>query len=121
MAISALQYLTLRAPSLATNANVELYIAAAREDLNPCYFGASIEKAVALLAAHTMTLSLDPMRAGGAGGAVTSKSEGQLSISFGAGSAGGSDWGQTSYGMELTRLMSMGGPAMFVTGSSDAC
>ena len=121
MAISALQYLTMRAPSLASNANVQLYLDAAREDLSPCYFGASIEKAVGLLAAHIMTLSLDPLRAGGTSGAVTSKSEGQLSISFGAGAAGGSDWGQTSYGMELMRLMAMGGPSMFVTGAADAC
>ena len=121
MALSALQYLTLRAPALAENANVSLYIAAAREDLNPCYFGASIEKAVALLAAHTMTLSLDPLRAGGTGGAVTSKSEGALSIGFSSGSMAGTDWGQTSYGLELSRLMSMGGPSLFVTGVYDGC
>lgn len=121
MAISALQYLTLRAPALATNANVGLYIDAAREDLSECYLGAVYEKAVAMLAAHTMTLSLDPARSGGVGGSVTSKSEGALSIGFSAGSAGGSDWGQTSYGLELTRLMAMGGPSLLVTGVNDEC
>ena len=121
MALSALQYLTLRAPALAENANVGLYIAAAREDLNPCYFGASYEKAVGMLAAHTMTLSLDPLRAGGTGGAVTSKSEGSLSIGFSSGSVAGTDWGQTSYGLELTRLLAMGGPSMLVTGAADEC
>lgn len=121
MALSALQYVTLRAPTLAENANVGLYIDAAREDLNACYFGASYEKAVALLAAHTMTLSLDPLRAGGTGGAVTSKSEGALSIGFSSGSMAGTDWGQTSYGMELSRLMAMGGPSLLVTGVDDEC
>lgn len=118
MALDASSHLSLIAPALAVNANAPLYITAAREELNACMYGANYEKAVAYLAAHTMTLALDPMRSGGAAGAVTSKSEGQLSISYGAGAAGGTDWGQTSYGMALIRLTAACGSGAFVTGGS---
>ena len=82
MALDATAQLALLAPTLSLNANAPSYIASACEELSSCFFGSSYEKAVALLAAHTMTLALDPIRAGGVGGAVTSKREGQLSISF---------------------------------------
>lgn len=55
--------------------------------------------AVALLAAHTLTLG----QRGGSGGQVTSESEGQLSRSYGS-VAGQSRLDATSYGQELERL-----------------
>jgi hypothetical protein len=55
---------------------------------------------VAYLAAHIMALG---KRSAGAGGAVTSLSEGSLSIGFGSTGVMGS-LGQTSYGIEYDRL-----------------
>lgn len=121
MAMDALSHLALLAPTLALNANASAYVEQAREELSDCFFGTNYEKAVALLTAHTMTMALDPMRAGGTAGSITSKSEGQLSVGFSAGSASGSDWGQTSYGMALSRLMQSGGVGFMVTGPGNVC
>lgn len=55
---------------------------------------------VAYLAAHIMALGL---RTGGAGGNVSSMSEGSLSIGYGSSGIMGS-LGQTSYGIEYDRL-----------------
>jgi hypothetical protein len=63
-------------------------------------YGAARPQAVALLAAHMLTLG---NRSGGSAGAVTSESVGPLSISYGASGAEG-DLGQTSYGVQLLEL-----------------
>lgn len=58
---------------------------------------------VAYLAAHIMSLGNRTAQAGGASGEVSSLSEGQLSISFGASGVMGG-LGQTAYGVEYDRL-----------------
>lgn len=116
MALSALQQVTLLAPSFATNANVNLYLDQAREMFDSSYWGIYLEKAVALQACHSMALALDPLRAGGVAGSVTAKSEGSLSISFSSGGAGASDLGQTRFGLELIRLQSLCCGVPYVTG-----
>ena len=66
-------------------------------------------QAVALRAAHMMTLALDPMRAGGSAGPITGKSEGKLSVQFGTSVAsqqkGMDDLDQTSFGLQLRGLI----------------
>ena len=116
MALSALTHMQLLAPAYAANANASLYLDQARECLDSTYWDVMWEKAVALLACHTMALSLDTARQNGTAGSIASKSEGGLSISFSGGS-GSSDWGQTSFGLQLLRLQSTCGPSLFVTGS----
>jgi len=61
-------------------------------------FKAARNHAVALLAAHSLTLAGRE----GFGGAVASKKEGQLSVGFAA--VGTSELSTTSYGAELERL-----------------
>jgi len=62
-------------------------------------YGDSRNYAVALLAAHSATMA----NRGGASGAITSETEGQLSRAYGA-RADASDLAATGYGAELERL-----------------
>lgn len=59
---------------------------------------------VAYLAAHILSLGSRSGLSSGAAGAVTSLSEGSLSIGFGGASGVMGSLGQTSYGMEYDRL-----------------
>lgn len=63
-------------------------------------FGSARNHAVALLAAHGMTLATRE----GMGGQVVSRKEGDLSVGFGAAGREASPLGATSYGVELERL-----------------
>lgn len=86
------------APELASAPNKALHLELA-EDQTGKVFGSQRNHAVALLAAHTLTVA----KRGGSSGQVSSLNEGQLSVSF----SGKSDMGQlgtTSYGDELMRL-----------------
>lgn len=80
-------------------------------------------QAVALRAAHMMTLSLSPERAGGTGGQITQKREGQLSLSFGGNSSTrrAGDLDQTSYGIQLQALISGSFLLIGTTGDYDDC
>jgi hypothetical protein len=66
-------------------------------------FGAKYNNAVALLAAHILSMS-SGARSGGVGGAITSKKEGDLSINFGSNPAFTSRLDSTSYGQDLEQL-----------------
>ena len=61
-------------------------------------YGKARNQAVALLAAHTLTIATR----GGYSGAITSRKEGELSVSFGV--ASGSALSATGYGQELEHL-----------------
>lgn len=84
------------APELA-DADTETHIELAEGQTGDVY-GDQRPYAVALLAAHMLTLA----NREGASGALESRKEGGLSVSFGAGS--GTALGSTSYGAELERL-----------------
>lgn len=107
------------APKLAANSAKLVYLQLAEDRTSPCFFGANRSQAVALRAAHTMSLFLDPLRAGGTGGAITQKAEGDLSISFGAaqGSTVDNDLSQTSYGRQLDGLIRGSGAFVGVSGN----
>jgi hypothetical protein len=111
------------APSLASDPNKALFLTLAVDRVSSCRFaGTKYDLAVALRAAHDLTLAKQTesgLRANGEAGAVTSKREGDLSVSF-AGSAGvtasNSDLDQTVYGKRLKGLMRGTVPAVGVTG-----
>lgn len=86
------------APELKGDENLIAHVNLADQETGKV-FGDSRDHAVALLAAHTLTLS----KRGGSGGPVTGESEGSLSRSYG-GIQGASQLDSTSYGMELNRL-----------------
>lgn len=111
MSLTAAQRLSLLAPQFASHAEKDSFLAMADELVAPassCGLSADRrEQAVALQAAHLMTLSYDPSYAGGAtGGAVTSKREGDLSLSYGSAQSASddSDLSQTTYGRQLLEL-----------------
>lgn len=125
MAMSAAQRLALVAPQFAGNVSVPLYIELAEEQTAPASACGMSEvrraQAVALRAAHMMTLALDPSYAGGASaGGVSSKSEGDLSLSYGSSSAAAkdADLSQTVYGRQLMELAASSFLLVGVTGGS---
>ena len=125
MALSAAQRLVLVAPQFAGNVNIPLYIELAEELTAPASACGMSEvrrtQAIALRAAHMMTLALDPSYAGGAtGGAVSSKREGDLSLSYGTSSAADkdADLSQTVYGRQLMELAASTFLLVGVTGGS---
>jgi hypothetical protein len=92
------------APELANDPNKAAHINLADGQTGSVY-GDQRDHAVALLAAHTLTLANRGKSVGGVAGAVSSLSEGQLSVGFsGSSDAGKGSLGSTSYGEELLRL-----------------
>ena len=126
MALTAAQRLDLIAPQFAGHASQASYLAMAAELVAPassCGWTADRRnQAVALQAAHLMTLAYDPSYAGGAsGGAVTSKREGDLSLSYGSvqSASDDADLSQTTYGRQLLELVRRSFVFIGVTGGSD--
>lgn len=95
--MAAVDLIPIVAPELVANANLAGAITIAEGQIAAGH--CQRELAVAYLAAHILTMS---KRAGSAG-TVTSKTEGSLSIGYGAQSVMGA-LGATSYGQELSRI-----------------
>ena len=77
-------------------------ITVAQGQLSPSVFGPQYDYAVALLAAHMLTVA----NRRGSSGAVNSVSEGSLSMGFGrVNPMGKSQWETTAYGAELRALI----------------
>jgi len=95
------EIITLRSAAVAAKTDLALMIELAETRLSEDTFGDNYEEAVALLVLHYYAIN----DRGGAGGQVTSESEGQLSRSFGV-AASKSLWASTSWGQELIQLTS---------------
>lgn len=114
------QYLAAIAPAVATDENKATYIEMATERTNPCFYGSKYNQAVALMAAHIaflLTANSGSMGAGsgssegGSVGTITSKREGDLSVTYGSGSIGAAtgnasdaELAQTRFGLMLLSL-----------------
>jgi len=99
MALTITQIVVLRNAALSGDANLDAMIELAETRLTTDTFGDNYNEAVALLVLHMYEVN----NRGGAGGPVTSESEGQLSRSFGV-AASKSLWASTSWGQELIQL-----------------
>lgn len=124
MALTASQRLDLIAPQFSSHFAKDAYLEMATELVAPSSSGWAAERraqAVALQAAHLLTLAEDPAYAGGASsGPVTSKSEGDLSIAYGTSpQAMDSDLSQTTYGRQLLELGRRSFIFVGVTGGDD--
>lgn len=86
------------APELADNAGKGVHLELAEGQTGKVY-GDQRNYAVALLAAHTLTLA----KREGSSGSINSLSEGNLSVSFQNNGSDG-ELASTSYGLELKRL-----------------
>ena len=131
------QYLSAVAPALATDENRAVYIEMATERTNKCFYGEKYNQAVALLAAHIsflLTAANGSMGAGsgsgeaGSTGTITSKREGDLSVTYGAGAVSASaadvtdaELSQTRYGLMLLALRKGCKPFMGVLNGGRGC
>lgn len=107
------------APQFDAEATRQDHLDLAESRTSSTYYGANRPEAVALRAAHELTLAAPAsLWADGVGGNVTTKKEGDLQVSFGSKgpvSASDADLAQTRYGMRLSALM-RSRPASQVTG-----
>lgn len=125
------QYLSAVAPALATDENKAVYIEMAKERTDRAFYGVKYNHAVALMAAHIAfllgagTLGAGSGNAeGGSTGSITSKREGDLSVSYGAGAVsassgnlGDAELSQTRWGLMLISLRKGCKPFFGVCGS----
>jgi hypothetical protein len=84
------------------------------------WFGAKYDFAVALVAAHMLSLNTSSDRQNGETGTIASKKEGDLSISFSSGGMSDAmgDYDQTHYGKQFINLRKSCGIAMSITGGA---
>ena len=121
--MTAEQILDAIAPQFITNTNKSAHLTLAAQRTSRTCFGINYELAVALRAAHTLTLSTEANAAGGSSGGISSKREGDLAISFGGQSSTGvtGDLGQTSYGVQLQQLIDSNIVGINITGININC
>jgi hypothetical protein len=96
-----IEIITAIAPEHASNASIDIFITIAEGLTSACVFGDNYNFAVALRAAHLMTLA----GRNGDSGQISSKSEGGQSISYSSSTVGIDNLNQTSYGKQLQELI----------------
>lgn len=126
--MTATEYIAAIAPALSSDPGLPVFLEMARERTSIKFYGPKYEQAVALLAAHTWFLVGSSSPSGGAAeagstGAVSSKREGDLQVSYTTPAAtlamkGGVDaeLSQTRYGLQLLALRKGCGPFIGVAG-----
>ena len=118
---SASEILSAIAPEFYSVSSRATFLDMAESRTSSAFYGGNRSQAVALRAAHMLALtsSGSAERIGGAGGPISSKSEGQLSVAFGSrssSSSSDSDLEQTSFGVQLLGLQRSSGAAVRVGG-----
>ena len=109
--------LSLIAPQFNDIANKNDYINLARLRVNACLFGDKTNMAIAYMAAHLIAVSNDPAREKGEAGNITSKKEGDLSVTFGNfNTDGNSDLNLTSYGQSFQGMIDGTIPGVWTLG-----
>lgn len=119
MAQTASAIFDIIASQYATDPNKTDYITWARDMTSTCWYGDNTERAIALRAAHMLTLDKRAQDNGG-GGEIASKREGDLAISYHKGNTDdNSDLALTPYGRQLAGLRKASGAFIGVTGGRD--
>ena len=117
MSLTVKQRLDLYLPIYKNDPDQSGYIQLATEKTSACFFGSQKNEAIALRAAHIM--SLVKTRPAGEAGPISMKREGELAISFdNASDINDDDLNQTSFGRQLKALTTASGPVMGVTGGN---
>lgn len=135
--LSVTEYLQAVAPTVAEDQSVNVYIQMAEERTNRAFYGPKANQAVALLTAHLAFLFTATPNSHGAGsgsleggstGAITSKREGDLSVSYGSGvvssaaaSVSDAELAQTRFGLMLLALRKGCKPFMGVVTGGTGC
>ena len=103
MALTTAQIIKMQCLNLYSDPNLNDWILLAQQQTSSCFFGRNYALATALRACHMYTLATT--RLGGASGVVSSKREGDLSISYAKSkSTGNANLDQTHYGIQLKEL-----------------
>lgn len=105
MSLSVNQIISTICKGLMADAALDNYIQMATEQTSSTYFGVNRNRAIALRAAHMWTLDKNSNRTNGEAGAIQTKTEGRLSLSFAVSSNSEDDLSQTHYGRQLKSLM----------------
>lgn len=100
--------------SVAENPRFDAWIAGAEFRVSRCYFGKAYIYALSLMVSHRAALA--DLAAQGASGPVTSRREGDLSVSFGTSGSGTGDLQLTAFGQEYASLLEQYSPRPGVTG-----
>ncbi|SHL05020.1 DUF4054 domain-containing protein [Fibrobacter sp. UWH4] len=101
---------------VADSPRLEAWIEAAGYRVSRCYFDKAYVYALSLMVMHKAFL--EGLAADGAAGAVTSKREGDLSVSYGSGGSGNGDLSASTYGQEFATLLEQYSHRPGVTGIS---
>ena len=112
--------LTTIAPQFDTADNRDEFISIAQSQVNSCSFGTNADLATAYLAAHYIQVTQDSALLAGTSGEITSKKEGDLSISYGnfsPKSGGGLD--ATTWGRQFKAIRDSSMSFIGITGGSD--
>lgn len=111
--------LSVVAPQFNSTPQRDAYLRLSENQTSRCFFGVNADLAVALRAAHMISLNTSLLRANGETGAISSKKEGDLSIGFVAGAGQGIyDLDQTHYGKQLKGLRKGTNSFIGVTGGN---
>lgn len=123
MALTAEQIFNAIAPQFVSDPNKSTHLEIATLRTSQNCFGDKYNLAIALRAAHTLTLTDTANNLGGSSGGVTSKREGDLALSFGGQSSTGikGDLGQSTYGVQLQNLIDGNILAINLTGLNIDC
>jgi hypothetical protein len=113
MSLSVDQILTAIAPQLISNPYRATFFRIAKDRTNIKFYGANANLAIALRMAHMMTLA---GRLSGDAGAISSKREGELAVTYANGGGFGADLLSTNYGSQLNDLRKGSGAFIGVTG-----
>jgi len=104
--MTAEEILQYECPALyVLTATMNYYVASARLELSASALGGFYERAVAYLAAHRYSLTVQTTAVGAGAGRITSKTEGRLSVSFGGIDSATDDYGLTNYGLQLKGII----------------
>lgn len=118
---TASEILSAIAPRFDADANRAMFLQMAESRTSSTYYGENRSEAVALRAAHLLVVNEAANASDGENmGPIASKSEGDLSVSYGkldAGASGGdADLSSTAYGRQLIGLRRGSGTGVRVTG-----
>lgn len=116
--MSAVLIFDLIAPQFKDSPDKLGFISLAQSRTNACFYGNGADQAIALRAAHMMTLA---SRTSGDAGAILSKREGDLSVTYAVMAGTGEDLDSTHYGRQLKGLRKGSGAFIGVTGGLDGC
>ena len=111
-------FIRIKAPDLYSDPDKNTWINSAQNKINRCYFGSNYNEAVALQAAHEW--SLTNTRSNGESGAISSKREGDLSISYST-TGKNDNLNLTHYGKQLIDLRNRSNLSIGVLGCNTDC